>query len=446
MNYQKAMTYLYDKLPMFQRVGATAIKKDLTNTQALLTHLGEPHKTYPSLHIAGTNGKGSVTHMLAAVAQQAGYRVGLYTSPHLLDFRERIRLNGEKIPQKTVARFVTANQEKIEAVQPSFFEVTVSMAFSYFAEEQVDLAVIETGLGGRLDSTNVLQPEVSVITNVGFDHQAMLGDTLTQIAGEKAGIIKPDTPVVISESQSETRQVFNEKALEAGTAITFADKQWQYILQSANPYLRVTVSPAHGKMPETYTCDLPGFYQVPNLLATLETVHQLNNRVISDGRPWHISDEALHNGLANIRGLTGLRGRWEQLKEQPLVVCDIAHNPDAIRWHRQQLSHYNYNNLHLVFGMTQEKELDPILRSLPTEAIYHFCHPDLPRGRSSADLKQQAEAFELEGTAYASVSEALDHAIHDAAGADDLILVTGSAFVVAEALAYFEPSDAAVSE
>ena len=446
MNYQEAMAYLYDKLPMFQRVGAKAVKKDLTNTQDLLAHLGNPQQRFPSLHIAGTNGKGSVTHMLAAIAIEAGYRVGYYTSPHLLDFRERIRLNGQKIPQETIAGFVTANQAKIEEIQPSFFEATVSMALSYFAEEQVDLAVIETGLGGRLDSTNVLQPEVTTITNVGYDHQAMLGNTLAEIAGEKAGIIKENIPAVIGESHPETRQVFNEKALQVGTTLTFADKQWQYEVRNNTPELQLTVAPLHGKMPETYICDLPGFYQIPNLLATLETIYQLNRRVYLSSKSWDISNEAVRKGLSNIRGLTGLRGRWEQLNSEPLVICDIAHNPDAIRWHRQQLSHYDYQNLHLVFGMTQEKELEPILQSLPAEAIYHFCHPDLPRGRPGEELRKQAKGFDLEGTASSSVSEALDHAINHAAGTDDLILVTGSAFVVAEALAYFEPSDAAVSE
>lgn len=438
MTYDEALAYLYEKLPMFQRVGARAVKKDLTNTQTLLENLDNPHEKFPSLHVAGTNGKGSVTHMLAAVMMKAGYKVGYYTSPHLLDFRERIRINGSLIPKDKVAGFVTNNQSKIEEVQPSFFELTVGMAFEHFAEEQVDIAVIETGLGGRLDSTNVLQPEVSVITNVGYDHQAMLGNTLSEIAKEKAGIIKSGIPAVIGEGHPETRQVFNEKALQEGAAITFADKQWNYELIATNPELKVTVTPFHGKMPESFTCDLPGLYQVPNLLATLETMYQLNKMVYIHENSWEISDEAIKAGLANVRSLTGLRGRWEHLMEKPMVICDIAHNPDAIQWHRQQLEHHNYKQLHIVFGMTQEKELDPILASMPFEAFYHFCHPDLPRGKSSAELQSQALSHDLQGRAVGSVRDAIHQAIHQSANHDDLVLITGSAFVVAEALAYFE--------
>ncbi len=438
MTYEEALAYLYDQLPMFQRVGARAIKKDLTNTEALLSYCSDPHQSFPSVHVAGTNGKGSVTHMLAAIAIKAGYKVGYYTSPHLKDFRERIRINGQMIPAEKVADFVKRYQEPIEEIQPSFFEVTVTMAFEFFAAEKVEFAVIETGLGGRLDSTNVLLPELSVITNVGLDHQAMLGDTLGEIAGEKAGIIKSGTPVVIGETQSETTEIFNKKAARENAPITYADKQWTCKLKSSNPELEVSVTHAYHQEPVTYTCDLPGYYQASNLVTTLEALHQLNQMSSTNGSRWEFGNDAIHQGFENVQGLTGLRGRWEQLANNPLAICDIAHNPDAIRWHRQQLDHYTYQRLHLVIGLTQEKALNPILKALPTDALYYFCHPDLPRGKPADELQKEAEAYGLEGQSFSSVKSASEAAMDKASNQHDLVLITGSAFVVAEALTYFD--------
>ncbi len=438
MTYEDALAYLYERLPMFQRVGAQAIKKDLTNTRALLSRCDNPHHTFPSVHIAGTNGKGSVTHMVAAIAMKAGYKVGYYTSPHLKDFRERIRINGEMIPAEEVADFVTNHQSGIEEVEPSFFEVTVTMAFDYFAKAGVDLAVVETGLGGRLDSTNVLTPEVAVITNVGMDHQAMLGDTLGAIASEKAGIIKAGIPVVIGEAQAETRQVFNEKALAAGAPLTYADHHWRYNLISTTPALKVTVTSAQRPFNETYTCDLPGYYQAANLLTTLETVYQLNHKTKEDETKWAMSDTAIAEGLAQVKALTGLRGRWEALRRSPLVICDIAHNPDAARWHRQQLDHYTFQHLHVVFGLTQEKVAAPILEAMPTQALYYFCQPDLPRAKPAENLQAEAGKKGLVGDTYPSVKAACEAALNNASPDHDMVLITGSAFVVSEALIHFD--------
>lgn len=433
MHYQEALDYLLAKLPMFQRVGQQAVKKDLTNTQDFLYQLKNPEKVFKSIHIAGTNGKGSVSHMLCAIAMQAGFKTGLYTSPHLLDFRERIRIDGQIISESEVATFVEANKPSIEAIQPSFFEATVAMAFDHFARHEVDIAIVETGLGGRLDSTNVLNPELSIITNVGLDHQAMLGNDIPTIAREKAGIIKADTPVVIGQTQSETRPVFEEVASDQHADITFADDHWEYHVSHFVPALSLTAHHLRDNFRLEVDCDLTGYYQAQNIVTCLESLYQNNNREM----PWFFPTETWQKGLAKIKPNTGLRGRWEVLSYNPLTICDIAHNPDAVRWHKEQIQHYYHENLYLVFGMTKEKEVDPILQEMPRSGYYFFCTPDLPRGRPSNELQEEAANYGLKGEATGSISNTLEMVGKNVTD-QDLVLITGSAFVVAEALEYFD--------
>jgi len=433
MDYQTALDYLLAKLPMFQRVGYEAVKKDLTNTQALLEHLTNPERKFTTIHVAGTNGKGSVSHMLTAIAMQCGFKTGLYTSPHLLDFRERIQINGNLIPETEVVQFVADNKTGIETIQPSFFEATVAMAFDHFARHDVDLAIVETGLGGRLDSTNVLQPAMSLITNVGLDHQYMLGDDLATIAREKAGIIKQDTPVVIGESHPDTKPVFEEVASANHATITFADDNWQYQVNHFVPNLKLAVQHLRDDEQMDLACDLTGYYQARNILTCLEAVYQVNQLAM----PWFFPIDKLLSALEQVKTSTGLRGRWEILRHQPLTICDIAHNPDAVKWHQEQISHYYYQHLHIVFGMTQEKNLAPILREMPASGHYYFCIPDLPRGKPSNALQEEALINGIEGRDAGSVQQALEQVWEEATD-QDLVLITGSAFVVAEALEYFE--------
>ena len=433
MQYKEALDYLLAKLPMFQRVGQQAVKKDLTNTEDFLKALNNPEEHFPVIHVAGTNGKGSVSHMLCAIAMEAGYKTGLYTSPHLLDFRERIRINGEQIPKDNVAQFVNDHKTAIEVIEPSFFEATVAMAFDHFAREQVDLAVVETGLGGRLDSTNVVNPEISVITNVGFDHQNMLGNDLATIGKEKAGIIKPDTPVVIGETQSETYPVFEEAASDQDADITFADENWEYHVSHFVPSMELRVHHLRDNFSIDLNCDLTGYYQAKNIVTCLETLYRINRLE----KPWFFPTDTWQKGLQQVKTSTGLRGRWEVLRHQPLTICDIAHNPDAVRWHREQIQHYYFRNMHIVFGMTKEKDVAPILQEMPAFGYYYFCTPDLPRGKPSQELKQEAADQRLAGEAAGSVTEALAKAEENATD-QDFVLITGSAFVVAEALGYFE--------
>ncbi len=429
MDYQAALDYLLAKLPMFQRVGQQAVKKDLTNTRAFLEYLNNPEQSFNAIHVAGTNGKGSVSHMLCAIAMKAGFKTGLYTSPHLLDFRERIRINGAMIPKEAVVNFVEANQETIETIEPSFFEATVAMAFDHFARQEVDLAIIETGLGGRLDSTNVLEPQISVITNVGLDHQAMLGPDLPTIAREKAGIIKPDTPLIVGESQPESRPVLEEVASDQNAPITFADENWAFHVHHFVRCLNLMAHHLRDDLPLNISCDLTGYYQARNIATSLETLYQINSRKA----PWFFPTDTWQKGLAEVKASTGLRGRWEVLHHQPLTICDIAHNPDAVRWHREQINHYYYQNLHIIFGMTQEKDLAPILREMPAFAHYYFCAPDLPRGKPSQKLQNEAQQYGIKGEAIGSVKAALEKVWEEVTD-QDLVLITGSAFVVAEVL------------
>jgi len=427
MDYQQTLDYLFSKLPMFSRIGAAAYRKDLANTIALSKFLGRPEKRFPSVHIAGTNGKGSTSHMLAAVFQSAGYRTGLYTSPHLKDFRERIKVDGQFIRKDFIVDFVQRIRPLSETIDPSFFEVTVAMAFEYFTIEKVDIAIIEVGLGGRLDSTNIIQPELSIITNIGFDHMNLLGNTLPAIAFEKAGIIKKDTPVVIGEHHPETAPVFEQRANEDNAPLTFADQQrfisdWDY--QRHHLTAGVSTSPTANEK-EFYTLDLAGIYQTRNLLTVLEAVHRLR------ARGWKLEQPAVHKGLLHVKKLTGLHGRWELVNEHPDVILDVAHNVDGMRQLARQIELSDHEELHIVLGMVGDKDIDQALSLLPKTAYYYFTRAAIPRALPEDRLAEQARSKGLEGKTYPSVTEALN-AAKAQARARDLILVCGSVFVVGE--------------
>lgn len=426
MEYKQVLNYLFAQLPMFHRIGAAAYKADLSNTQALMKLLDHPENGFKSVHVAGTNGKGSTSHMLAAIFQKAGYKTGLYTSPHLLDFRERIRINGIMIPEGRVVEFVKQHQAKFDPIGLSFFEWTVGLAFDYFRNERVDIAIVETGLGGRLDSTNVIQPDLSVITNIGWDHANLLGDTLEKIAGEKAGIIKPGVPVVVGERQAESAAVFTQRAQQLQSPLVMASDHWQCARNTVSLSVQtIHVQRDHQPVFEALQLDLTGGYQLKNVLTVLEAVHQLR----SSG--WQLSDSNIVDALADVRRLTGLNGRWQVLSEQPLIICDVGHNVDGIREVVTQINSTLHRNLHMVFGMVKDKDVLPVLRLLPASAAYYFCEPALPRALPAEELSTQAKQAGLEGDVFHSVSDALA-AARDAAQPDDLIVVGGSTFVVAE--------------
>lgn len=426
MTYEQTLRYLYERLPMFSRIGDAAIKKDLHNIRLLCEAMGMPQNKLTCIHIAGTNGKGSVSHMLAAVLQTAGFKTGLYTSPHLHDFRERIKVNGKMMEEAFVISFVEKWQPLIEKLEPSFFEITVAMAFEYFVQEKVELAVIETGLGGRLDSTNIIHPLLSVITNIGFDHMNLLGNTLPEIAGEKAGIIKASVPVVIGESQTETDPVFLQKAKHENASIFFADSEWTLNdWHSTTQRLEVSVTRRNNNERLNYALDLTGQYQTRNLLTVLESVHQLRQL------GWQLPEEAVRKGLSHAKKLTGLHGRWETLHEQPRIVVDVAHNEAGIRELLKQVELSDYRELHLVIGMVKDKDISKVLSMLPATASYYFCQSSTPRALDASSLQQMAAKNNLQGKSYATVMEALRDAMH-AAHKEDMILVCGSVFTVAE--------------
>ncbi|MCX2482686.1 bifunctional folylpolyglutamate synthase/dihydrofolate synthase [Pedobacter sp. MR2016-24] len=428
MTYSETLEYLYSRLPMFTRIGAAAIKKDLHNTIALCEHLGNPQHKFKTIHIAGTNGKGSTSHMLAAVLQKAGYKTGLYTSPHLKDFRERIRINGEMIPESFVTDFVAQEKELIEDISPSFFEVTVGLAFDYFAKEKVDIAVIETGLGGRLDSTNIITPELSVITNISLDHTNLLGNTIPEIAYEKAGIIKNQIPVVIGERQAETTTVFVDKAAETNSAIIFAsDLLHVSDTFRKDTFLITSVYQEHSLLYPELRLDLTGSYQLKNILTVIQSVILLNKI------GFEITDEAITSAIANTKGLTGLRGRWDILSEHPLIICDTGHNVAGIKEVMENINATPHDQLHIVIGMLKDKDITTVLQLLPASATYYFCQPDLERAMSAEELSGQAKAFNLKGNIFGSVAEAIGNAKANA-DPNDLIFIGGSTFVVAEAL------------
>ncbi|MFD0763996.1 bifunctional folylpolyglutamate synthase/dihydrofolate synthase [Mucilaginibacter lutimaris] len=430
MNYAETLNYLYTQLPVFTRVGASAYKEDLTNTIALLNILDNPEHGFKSVHVGGTNGKGSTSHMLAAILQVAGYKTGLYTSPHLKDFRERIRINGEMISEQTVIDFVAKHRPDFEQIQPSFFEMTVALAFDVFAKEQVDIAIVEVGLGGRLDSTNVISPLLSVITNIGWDHMNLLGDTLPKIAGEKAGIIKPSTPVVIGEYQQEVANVFTEKAKSVDAPLVFASVIKSKVKNQnskANLDFMTLIVPTDDSGLKTYdlTIDLPGTYQLNNVRTVLTAVDELRKQ------GFIITNEHITTALKQVKTLTGLHGRWEVLSHNPLTICDTGHNPEGIAEVLKNIANVKYHHLHFVIGMVNDKDISKVLSMLPKDATYYFCRPDIPRGLEAESLKEKAEGFELKGNTYNSVKEALNAAQANATD-KDLVFAGGSTFVVAE--------------
>ena len=405
MNYSETLDWLFTQLPMYQRIGAAAYKVDLSNTLKLTNYLNEPQDSFKSVHVAGTSGKGSTSHMLASVLQEAGYKVGLYTSPHLKDFRERIKINGEMISEEFVVDFIAEHQSFFEENQLSFFEMTVGLAFDYFKKEKVDIAIIEVGLGGRLDSTNVITPEVSVITNIGLDHTRFLGETMKEIASEKAGIIKTNIPVVIGEITSETKKVFQLKASEVNTDITFVEAE----------------------IPSDYKSDLLGDYQRKNMNTAVEAIKILQKK------GWNISEEHIKNGLLNVVLNTGLQGRWQILQENPKVICDTAHNKEGLVLVIEQLQKEDYKKLHIVIGVVDDKNLKTVLPLFPKEASYYFCKPDVIRGLEVSVLTKKAKQFGLLGVSYDSVNEAYTDALKNASK-EDVIYIGGSTFVVAEVL------------
>lgn len=426
MTYQETLDYLYHRLPMFSRIGSAAYKKDLVNTLELCASLGNPERTFKTIHIAGTNGKGSVSHMLAAILQKSGYKTGLYTSPHLKDFRERIKINGNMVSEEFVIRFTKEIDPMISVLSPSFFEITVAMAFQYFAENQVDIAVIETGLGGRLDSTNVITPELSVITNIGWDHMNLLGNTLQAIAGEKAGIIKKNVPVVIGETQLETKEIFLQKASAENAPISFAD-QLRYAANWVYDHHQLKVDIQENANPDQihYHLDLPGQYQTKNLVTVLESVHQLQKK------GWVLHNTAIHDGLANTRKITGLHGRWETIHTHPEVILDVAHNEAGMKQVISQLELMQFNNLHIILGMVRDKEIEKVLSLMPQNAKYYFTQANIPRAIEAELLAEKAASFSLTGKSFDDVHLALEDALNHAHN-DDLILVCGSVFLVGE--------------
>lgn len=402
-NYSQTVEWMFQQLPMYQKLGAVAFKKDLVNILKFSRVLGNPHQTFKTIHIAGTNGKGSTSHMLASIFQEANYKVGLYTSPHLKDFRERIKVNGKEIHEEDVTDFISQNKGFLEENNLSFFEMTVGMAFDYFSKQKVDIAIIEVGLGGRLDSTNIITPILSVITNIGFDHTQMLGNSLEEIAVEKAGIIKPGVPVVIGETQPETTSVFKGMAAKMDSEIIFSQD-----------------SPAIN-----FNSDLKGNYQKHNIQTVIAAIKKLTEI------GWKISEKDICNGLLKVRKNTGLRGRWDVLQTNPKVICDTAHNKEGLKYVFDQLKQEQYEKLHIVVGVVSDKDLRSILPLFPKTATYYFCKPNIPRGLDQLELQKQCLALGLIGESYNSVKAALDSALKNSTK-NDLIFIGGSNFVVAE--------------
>lgn len=424
LTYDNAIDFLYTQIPMFQRMGANAYKPGLDTSIALDKAFGNPHSRFPSIHIAGTNGKGSTAHTLAAILQSAGYKVGLYTSPHLVDFRERIRINGEMISHSAVVDFVNRYRTLQLDCQPSFFELTMTMAFEYFAKEKIDIAVIETGLGGRLDSTNIISPILSIITNISFDHTAFLGDTLTAIASEKAGIIKRNTPVVVGEASGDVKQIFFDKSTEMNSPIKFADENKAFSSAELTPDGYLYHNTPFGNI----TGELTGECQQKNTATILSAIEQL--RLIG----WEITPDAVKQGFANVCNLTGLAGRWMELQQSPRVVCDTGHNVGGWEYLSRQLSQVE-GKLHMVIGFVNDKDISHILDLMPHNAKYYFTRAEIPRALSADEVKAIALAKGLKGEAYATVAEAYQKAIVSAS-ATDTIFIGGSTFVVADLLSH----------
>lgn len=424
MNYQETCHWLFAQLPMFQREGQAAYKANLDNTLRLDEHFRHPHRQFRSIHVAGTNGKGSVSHMLASILQEAGYKTGLYTSPHLKDFRERIKVNGEMISEEYVIEFVEQNRDFFATLHPSFFEMTVAMAFKYFADRKVDIAVIEVGLGGRLDSTNIITPLASVITNISFDHMALLGDTLEKIATEKAGIIKPHVPVIVGTRDRNYDFVFEEKARACEAPLTFASEEWKTLKNDDGSY---TLDNRNGISFDTLECELKGGYQRKNIPTVIETVLSLQNNSLA------IREEHIRNGIGKVIRNTGLHGRWEKLADSPFTICDTGHNLDGLTEVVAQLRSCSYRHLHFVIGMVNDKDVSSVLRILPQDATYYFCKASIPRAISEETLAEKARECGLQGASYPTVSEAYAAARRNAVP-QDMIYIGGSTFVVAEVI------------
>lgn len=432
MNYAQTIDYLFTKLPMYSRIGAAAYKEDLTNTIDLCEFLGNPQKKFKTIHVAGTNGKGSVSHMLAAIFATAGYKTGLYTSPHLKDFRERIKINGEMVSEQFVIDFTEKIAPKISEIEPSFFEITVAMAFDHFATEAVDIAIIEVGLGGRLDSTNIITPELSVITNIGWDHMNMLGDTLAKIAIEKAGIIKQNVPVVIGETLPETLPVFESIAKERNAPLILASNtreviNWKWE-KTAEKHILQNVLVAEietNNQREQFRLDLPGIYQLKNLVTVLACCDQLTMQ------GWDLPQEKIKEALEQAKKLTGLHGRWEVIQYSPTVVLDVAHNIDGIQQLLQQIQVTQHDQLHIIYGMVKDKEIDSILKLLPKQARYYFTKAQIPRALPQDELERQALKYGLNGQSFSNVNTAL-YAASVNAKKNDLVIICGSIFLVGE--------------
>lgn len=427
MNYQQTLDYMYSQLPMFQRIGSAAYKDNLDNTIAICKLLNNPENKFKSIHVAGTNGKGSTSHMLASILQSAGYRVGLYTSPHLKDFRERIKINGEIIPEGYVIDFVSTYKTDFEKIQLSFFEMTVGLAFDYFANSNIDIAVVEVGLGGRLDSTNVITPELSIITNISFDHTALLGNTLEKIAIEKAGIIKKEIPIVIGETHPETKTVFETKAKDS--SITFADQLFEAKnirqVNSLTTFLEMDIFKNGELYLEKLQSELLGEYQQKNIPTVLTAIELLTKKGFS------ITEQHIRNGIKAAVQQTGLLGRWQILSTAPLTIADTGHNEAGIKEVLNQIQSTPHQQLHFVIGMVNDKDITTILKMLPKNAIYYFCKAAIPRALAAKELADQANSIGLEGSTFNTVMEALT-AAQNAAKQNDLVFVGGSTFTVAE--------------
>ena len=429
MTYESTLEYLFEQLPMYHRVGAAAYKANLDNTHAIMKLLDHPEDDFRCVHIAGTNGKGSTSHMLASILQQSGYKTGLYTSPHLRDFRERIRINGKMIEKSEVVKFVKKYKKEFEEIEPSFFEWTVGLAFDYFSRKDVDIAIIETGLGGRLDSTNVVTPLVSVITNIQWDHMNLLGDTLQKIAREKAGIIKKQVPVVIGATHSESAPVFRQAVKKAKSKIYFADKIFHAHIKSESSEIAEGLVMDVTKNKHTYLkdlqLDLGGLYQTRNVCTVLQTAELLQDK------GFELNRKNIRKGLAAVRKTTGLAGRWQILGKSPKIICDAGHNTDGIQMIVSQLEHTTYKKLHMVIGVVNDKDVSKMLALLPKKATYYFCKANIPRGMDSSLLRKTALKAGLKGKNYKTVKDAFEQAKINA-GKDDLIFIGGSTFVVAE--------------
>ncbi len=409
MNYQETVNFLFESAPLFQQIGGSAYKEGLNNTEILDAHFGHPHRNYRTIHIGGTNGKGSCSHTIAAILQEAGYKVGLYTSPHLIDFRERIRINGIPISEEYVVQFVEKERYFFEPLHPSFFELTTALAFTYFSEQKIDIAIVEVGLGGRLDCTNIINPDLSIITNISFDHTQFLGNTLKDIASEKAGIIKASRPVVIGETTPDTRMVFTDKATEVGAPIYFAEDTFQ----PSYPHLEF---------------QLKGIYQEKNKRTILTAISLLKEM------KYDLPDDAIYKGFANVCQLTGLMGRWQQLQSHPTLICDTGHNVAGIKYIVEQLEQQEYLHLHIVIGMVNDKDIRGVLKLLPTNATYYFTKANVKRALNECDLQELAHSIGLIGNCYPNVSSAVQAAQKESLP-EDFIFVGGSSFIVADLLA-----------